>query len=819
MQTQTTVKSPSRPRGNGNGNGNGHSNGNGHGNGRGSVALAQKQPWLRLLPEDGWLTIALLVVMVYTTVASIQSVTPPWAPGLQILTATTGMGLLLGYLSVQQGRLPSGLVQLVAMAIGVWFAFVQTADAVVGGDRGMLLGRTGEWFHKAVLLHQSSDDNAVFLLFLGILSFLLAFISVWLVLHTRRPWLAALANGVVLLINLNWADDSKTLFFLVLFLLATLLLLVRFTLAENIRQWRAKGLRFSPDLGWDFMQAGAIFAVIVLLAAYLLPAGNANQVISDWWNSPTNPWQQLQQHFETAFGGVQGNGPGSLDFFGADLQLVGSVNLPNVEILRYTASANNDPSQYLITRTLNIYNGTNHWSAAQTQVNQYPPGQTQPSSVSSHVGADTYKITIVREPGGSPLFAPGTEARSFSVPSESYASVDSQTPMAWVAAQPPVSGDTYTATGYVSTATKAQLQAVPYPGQISDQSQRDAQYPPVILTENLSNLPSNLPPEVEQLARQWTQGASNMYDAAEAIENHLRADFKYTTKIENPPQGVDAISWFLQRKEGFCTYFATTMAMMARSLGMPVRIAEGFSNGAYDSKTNSYIVKGTQAHVWPQIYFGQYGWINFEPTASFTPFSRAFDGNGNGAGSVTTPGANGGATTPSTTKQRQQELTGGGGRQVGIGNGASPVLVGAGISASLLIVLILLALALFALWWRMLYRGLTPVAAAFARVAHLGAWAGAQPKRSQTPAEYADQLARVIPGQRPTLERLGEIYSRERYGGGAPQEAANELPHLYEQVRTSVTPVIVRRLRHVPAALLARGRRLRRVLRGRQYDE
>lgn len=791
---QTTVRSTSGP--------------------RGRTAQAAKEPWLRLLPEDGWLTIALLVVMVYTTIASIQSVTPPWAPGLQILTATTGVGLLLGYLCVQQGRLPSGLVQLAAMVLGVWFAFVQTADAVVGGDRGALLARTGDWFHKAVLLHQSSDDNAVFLLFLGILSFLLAFISVWLVLHTRRPWLAALANGVVLLINLNWADENKTLFFLVLFLLATLLLLVRFTLAENIRQWKAKGLRFSPDLGWDFMQAGAIFAVIVLLAAYLLPAGNANQLISDWWNNPTNPWQQIQSRFQTAFGGVQGVGPGTLDFFGSDLQLVGSVNLPNVEILHYSASSTTDVTQYLATRVLNVYNGTNHWSATQTQVTPYAPNEPQPASVQSHETTNTYKITIVREPAGSPLFAPGLEAAQFSVPSEAYTSVDTQAAMAWVASTPPVPGDTYTAVGYVSTATKAQLQAVPYPNAMPVGPQKDNAYPAGVLADNLANTPSDIPVLVQQTAKDWTAGATNMYDAAEALQDHLRADFKYTTNIQDAPQGTDAITWFLQRQEGFCTYFATTMAVMARELGMPSRIVEGFAAGTYDAKTNSYIVKGTQAHVWPQIYFGQYGWINFEPTASFNTFARAVDSNGNLTGSQATPNPNGGTAGPKATKVRGVVDPGGSGGSGAGHNAADTVLVDAGLGASLLIALLLMALALFSFWWRMLFRGLTPVSAVFARVAQLGAWAGAPPRRSQTPTEYAEQLARVVPSQRASLERLSDIYARERYGGGAAASATEELPQLYEQVRTSVTPVILRRLRRAPGAILLWGRRLTRGLRG-----
>ena len=75
-------------------------------------AQEERAPWLRFTPEDGWLTLVLLMAMVFTTISSIQNVVPAWADGLDILTTTAAMGLLLGYLSVQQGRLPSwqGLV-------------------------------------------------------------------------------------------------------------------------------------------------------------------------------------------------------------------------------------------------------------------------------------------------------------------------------------------------------------------------------------------------------------------------------------------------------------------------------------------------------------------------------------------------------------------------------------------------------------------------------------------------------------------------------------------------------------------------------------
>jgi transglutaminase-like putative cysteine protease len=773
------------------------------------------QPWFRLMPEDGILTLVLLVIVVYTTVASIQSVTPPWAPGLDVLTSTTGLGLLLGYLTVQQGRLPNWLTQLVAMALGAFFAFRQTATIVVGGDDGALWSRTVDWFHRAILLRQSSDDNAVFLLFLAILSFLLAFISVWLVIRTRRPWLAALANGVVLLINLNWSTQDKTIFFLVIYLLATLLLLVRFTLAENIRRWRARGLRFSPDLSWDFMQAGAIFAVAVLLLAYLLPSWPANSALTDWWNSPSNPWTAVQARFEEIFNGVQGSGPGTINFFGGDLQLTSSVNLPDTIMMTYTVpvAAGYDSSQYLITRTLNVFNGQNGWTSSQTQTHAYASNVTQPpTSGAAHL--NTYNLTIVNAQAGSPLFAPGDEAASFSLPSQSFQDVATGQAVAWNSPTNSIgAGAHYQASGYVSNASPDDLRSIPYPSSAALGEQ--VLFPDSILAEYLRNTPQ-IKQNIVDLTHQIVANAkaTTMYDAAVAIEQYLHSTFSYTLSIQSPPAGEDAISWFLHVRAGFCTYFATTMAIMGRVLGMPTRLALGFSSGKYDSSTNSYVVRGTQAHVWPQIYFGNYGWINFEPTASFNAFARASTSSATGV-PLPTVGSNGSGATPKATPRKgniDQPTTG---TNPTGSNQANPVLLDAGLTASLAIVLLLLLALFFSIWWRLIFRGLSPVIAAFARIARLGTWAGAPPTRSQTPEEYAEQLAHVLPGQRSALLRLGALYSRERYGGGASEETEREAPRLYESVRRSVSPVILRRLRTTPGVFLSQGQRM--LLRARRH--
>jgi hypothetical protein len=763
------------------------------------------------VPEDGWLTVVLLAVLVFITVLSIQSVTPPWAPGLQTLTLTTGAGMLLGYLVVEQGFLPGFIAHPLALALGVAYAIDQTAHTVLDTDRLALIQRTLTWFRLALLSSQSSSDNAVFLLFLSILTLLLAYISFWLVLRTRRPWLAVLANGTVLLINLNWASDAL-LYFLVLFLLAAMLLLVRFTLAENMRHWRARGLRFSTDLSWDFTQAGVVFAVIVLLLAYVLPIGVANGQVAAYLNDPKGPWVQFQQRVGRVFGGVVGpKGIGGGVAFGTTVHLVGSVDLPDTQVLHYTTA--DDSSQYLATQSFDTYDGKSTWTQSQTEAQQYDAQQTLPPSsptikVVKPVG---YTITFdaVDGNGQQGLLTPGSEPEAFNVPSVVYFSTTGHAPAYWQAQQPIALGGSVLARAYVSTATENDLRAVPPPTQVTN-AQPDAPYyyPPGILQEYEVN-PVPISAEVSQTAADQTKGMTNMYDAAVAIEDYLRT-FTYSTHNPDPPQGQDAIVWFLHQKQGYCTFFASAMALMARSLGMPARIVSGFINGSYDNGSNSYVVKGTAAHVWTQIYFAKYGWINFEPTQTYGKFGRTSN--------IPVPVASQGTTQPG---QNQTPSTGRPREDIGdTGTGSSPAATAAartGLVLSIVLLLLLVLLAAALIWWRLLFRGLPPTAAFFGRLTRLGAWAGAPPDRTQTPGEYAERLGEIVPAQRTALQRLSVMYSRERYGAtakgahgaGVPGTVTRDARSLYDSIRAALARVISRRIVGAPLDFVRRGRRPR----------
>lgn len=162
----------------------------------------------------------------------------------------------------------------------------------------------------------------------------------------------------------------------------------------------------------------------------------------------------------------------------------------------------------------------------------------------------------------------------------------------------------YTVQSYIPEVTIEQLHDAP------------TQYPEYIQQRYLQ-LPQELPDRVHQLALQITQGKTNPYEKAKAIEAYLRKNYPYDLSIPAPPKDKDVADYFLfDLKRGYCDYYATAMVVMARSVGLPARFVSGYASGDYDAENARYIVRERHAHSWVEVYFPNLGWIEFEPTAS-----------------------------------------------------------------------------------------------------------------------------------------------------------------------------------------------------------
>jgi transglutaminase-like putative cysteine protease len=126
-------------------------------------------------------------------------------------------------------------------------------------------------------------------------------------------------------------------------------------------------------------------------------------------------------------------------------------------------------------------------------------------------------------------------------------------------------------------------------------------------------LPDDVPGMVEQLALDVTAGAATDADRMLALQNWFQ-QFEYSTEVQ-AGHGNNAIENFLQIRKGYCEQFAGTFAVMARTLGVPSRVAVGYTSGRLRSD-GWYSVLGKNSHAWPEIWFDGIGWVPFEPTPS-----------------------------------------------------------------------------------------------------------------------------------------------------------------------------------------------------------
>lgn len=127
-------------------------------------------------------------------------------------------------------------------------------------------------------------------------------------------------------------------------------------------------------------------------------------------------------------------------------------------------------------------------------------------------------------------------------------------------------------------------------------------------------LPDALPERVADLARRITEAAVSQTERAAAIESYLR-DLSYSYEVEPLQPGGDAVDQFLfTMRSGYCTYYASAMAVMARVVGIPSRVAVGYASGTLDPETRTYTVLEADAHAWPELYIDGQGWTRWEPT-------------------------------------------------------------------------------------------------------------------------------------------------------------------------------------------------------------
>ncbi|NLN06958.1 MAG: hypothetical protein GX167_04995 [Firmicutes bacterium] len=131
-------------------------------------------------------------------------------------------------------------------------------------------------------------------------------------------------------------------------------------------------------------------------------------------------------------------------------------------------------------------------------------------------------------------------------------------------------------------------------------------------------LPGKLPTRVAQLAATVTAGQKGFYAKMKALEQYLRTNYTYSETASPLPDGEDFVDFFLfTEKQGYCTSFASALAVMARTLGIPTRYVQGFALPSSPDDDGIYRVRSIHAHAWVEAYLPGIGWLPFEATPGF----------------------------------------------------------------------------------------------------------------------------------------------------------------------------------------------------------
>ena len=176
-------------------------------------------------------------------------------------------------------------------------------------------------------------------------------------------------------------------------------------------------------------------------------------------------------------------------------------------------------------------------------------------------------------------------------------------------------------------------------------------------------LPEDLPSVVTELAREVTAEADDAFGRAAALQAFFRSAGGFEYDVQTVPgHSSTALVDFLEGRRGYCEQFAASMAVMARALGIPARVAVGFLPGEARGASDTYRVHAHDAHAWPELWFTGVGWVPFEPTPgqrtggapSWTvpPVER----DAGDAAQDPAPGGAGGAVPPTNPRMADQQL-------------------------------------------------------------------------------------------------------------------------------------------------------------------
>ena len=848
----------------------------------------------RLLSGQGWLSLVLVWLSLVLFSATLPWQNARWDVSLPPLFWVAISGLLVGLFVSQLGIRALWRHVIGALSgAGITIALVATTLPVGGWLEkvGQVTARTQLWF-AAAQEGWSNNDLMVLVLFLSATSWLLGYLGAWSILVWRKAFIVVLAAGVLVLEGLYYVPQPASIFFV--YLWASLMLVMQLSLTprdnpSGLRPAHQLGLLAMAALlvllvwrvplpgvmlkGSDLWQKIPPWREVVVRTERMFPV------------LAISKQEQGRDSGDLSYGATLG--------FGGAIQRTGEVlfkvEVPGASEGRgrwraiaydvYTSQGwlsgeqESDPASNLegaekpvyqsrqdVTQTIELLVRSDLLVAS---------GQPLGASIAASAEGPAPVVYTILIPGGpkddnqlpADVKAAAAQLRKVASGGELSASrISSSLPPGFKTVGLELKGSELAAvriqreTTSVSDITALRTPYLLRPPtkytvvssepRVTAKELAASKAPlPDWVQERYLALPATLPERVRQLAARitWTwgegsYGAQTEYEKTLAIQEYVR-QLTYSYDIKAPPLDMDAVDYFLFiSKTGYSQYFSSAMVVMLRSVGVPARLALGFVSDEYDLENRDpdkavYIVRDSGAHGWVEVFFPEYGWVEFEPTPGWTIELPAGDIPTLGAGTgdplgdpeaepeaALTDGSLGLGSSalapvaglPGATPTPAGSTPGPAGQQPGAPTpGPSPAPTGAAgespegaagssaqrgfLETALVVLGILLVLALgLILWWRS-WGAKGDEGEAYARLVRVAGWGRVRSQPSLTPVEYGDLLIAALPSRGKDIHLIVDTYDQWLYGKrGGSQEARRQLQSAWLSLRGELLKRILR---------------------------
>ena len=605
--------------------------------------------WHRFRPAEGRFVFTLLVLAVLS--AAVGGIAAEWIPGDELFWHTALVGVLVGRALARTRMRKRWATPLLAVGglvyVGWWvthltppvwaalkaawredwswaLTWLNEAQARIAMLAGEIVAWVGSWVGQGGLVLSKAEGTpgpVVSLFWLGLLLWGGAAFAGWTVARERHPLLALLPLGGVLALSVYLGDAGMV--YLWFFVACVVAMTPPVILRREEQGWNSRQVGYSEEFRTDILMVALASAAIFLVVAIIFPNVRVWAMVDWFWQRTQGPQQAAGEALERAFPGARPASGGVATGGRVDATLPrehllgGSPDLERTVVMWVVTDdpppvSGEFPDEEMRPRQTFYWQGTAYseyvgagWRQGPAEAASQPPyaalGPPErpgrrplrqeftllvPHGETLYAAADPYSVdravTTLHRRGSGDLVA--LEGRA----------------------------DNYHVLSLVPRMTAREL------------AEALAAYPPQI-EEVYLTLPDELPQRVIELAQEVTAEAETPYARALALEAYLRS-FPYDLKIARPPEGRDVVDYFLfDLQRGYCDYFASAMVVMARSVGIPARLAVGYAMGHYDSQREAYVVTEKNGHAWPELYFLGYGWIPFEPTSGLSVLERAED--------------------------------------------------------------------------------------------------------------------------------------------------------------------------------------------------